>query len=1103
MKRSDPHRIPRTCTVLGRSTQRLGALAAIAILVATAGFAGESWANCAVRSGNPERTPDANLTDHGNGTITHTTTGLMWKKCPEGRTHSAGSCTGTTGNYNWQAALRRAVADNTAGNTDWRLPSRTELLSLVETGCTSPAINTTRFPNVAASAAFWTSTHAGTLAPDSAFAVRFNHGISFIATKDFLANARLVRGGTAHETYRATAPTEPAAFSFASKLSDPSPVSYDQDGNPVPRAVLSNIVNLTLSQSRNISITGGDYRIDGGAWTSAPPGAPGTITSGTRSLQLRVNAPYTTPGSASATVNVNGRTANFLVTTGTAPPDNIPDPFLFTDQTGVSAGAQVVSDPISITGTNQATDIAISGGEYEINGSGTWSSATGVGTLPAGATIRVRHTASASWGGGTANTLLTLGPAGSTVFDTFTSTTAARDIAPAPIAFSPNNPKTGVDLDSWVESDAITVSGINDAIDISVAGTAGRQSEYQIGTNGWTAVAGTVTNGQTVTVRHRSGTGYLNSANDTVQTTLTIGAGGAAQSATFTSKTVALDTEPASYSFTPVTGVTRSALNVTSNLAQITGINGPATIALVSPADASHQFQIVESSDGINPTSVVRDWGTASTTISNGQWVRVKHTAHASYSTSVSTSLTIGSPAVVRTFTSTTEAAPNDTTPDAFNFGSARTGVTRSLEQISSPVMYISGVSPATNITVSFKANSDATSAFRVNGGSWITYPNTGVVQLGQGIEVKHNASGSFNTSVATTLIIGGVEGGPFTTTTELQDIVPEPFNLGTKTDQGLNALIESDAFQITGINDAASVAIKSGSAAETAYQVSGDASWYTSGKTISNNQTIKVRHRSANSSQGTTTSTILIGGLEGGPFTVTTADILPSAFSGTKTGVTASSTVTFDTPVVTIAGMSSTIGSPVSVKAGSATGTTFSITGSYTYTDVTSGFVRNGDTLTVKHTAASGSNATAVSTIVIGGAGGTEGVFTSTTAACSNTAWSNVGSGTVFGSTTSDKGISCTTTAKLLTGICSSTSNLTFTRTTTSGTNRITYSIDGGTNWISTATNTVGPSNSIMMRFLKEDSVDTYTGTITINGVQKTWTHRTVNTQNLACIPP
>ena len=90
--------------------------------------------------------PDADYTDHADGTVTHVPTGLMWKRCAEGQSWTGSTCTGTESYHTWAQALTQAGASSFAGHGDWRLPNYKELLSLVEECRNDPAINDTVFP---------------------------------------------------------------------------------------------------------------------------------------------------------------------------------------------------------------------------------------------------------------------------------------------------------------------------------------------------------------------------------------------------------------------------------------------------------------------------------------------------------------------------------------------------------------------------------------------------------------------------------------------------------------------------------------------------------------------------------------------------------------------------------------------------------------------------------------------------------------------------------------------------------------------------------------------------------------------------------------------
>ena len=99
-----------------------------------------------------ETTPSTQFIVHGDGTITDTSTALMWKQCLEGL--DGLTCqTGLMTETDWAGALSIPQTTNNnggfAGYADWRLPNVAELVSLVEEQCSSPAINASIFPNTA------------------------------------------------------------------------------------------------------------------------------------------------------------------------------------------------------------------------------------------------------------------------------------------------------------------------------------------------------------------------------------------------------------------------------------------------------------------------------------------------------------------------------------------------------------------------------------------------------------------------------------------------------------------------------------------------------------------------------------------------------------------------------------------------------------------------------------------------------------------------------------------------------------------------------------------------------------------------------------------
>jgi len=141
-------------------------------------------------------TPTADFVVHGNGTVTHTRTGLMWKQCSEGLS-GAGCTTGTAARYSWQAALQLAETLNARAGfatfNDWRVPNQKELKSIVERQCDTPSINAAIFPATVSSGYWSASPYAGVAT--SAWGVNFGNGSGGASSKSGSNYVRLVRGG--------------------------------------------------------------------------------------------------------------------------------------------------------------------------------------------------------------------------------------------------------------------------------------------------------------------------------------------------------------------------------------------------------------------------------------------------------------------------------------------------------------------------------------------------------------------------------------------------------------------------------------------------------------------------------------------------------------------------------------------------------------------------------------------------------------------------------------------------------------------------------------------------------------------------------------------
>jgi hypothetical protein len=108
-------------------------------------------------------------------------TGLEWQTVP------------FANSIKWKDADEACKALRLGGHDDWRLPTRAELLTLVDDTKHDPAIDTEAFPSTP-SAWFWTSTpYAGD--PDAyAWVVYFGYGYSGISYRGLSYRVRAVRG---------------------------------------------------------------------------------------------------------------------------------------------------------------------------------------------------------------------------------------------------------------------------------------------------------------------------------------------------------------------------------------------------------------------------------------------------------------------------------------------------------------------------------------------------------------------------------------------------------------------------------------------------------------------------------------------------------------------------------------------------------------------------------------------------------------------------------------------------------------------------------------------------------------------------------------------
>lgn len=209
-----------------------------------------------------------------------------------------------------------------------------------------------------------------------------------------------------------TSDTTPDAFSFT----------------PAANVALSTVSTSNtitvggINAASAISVTGGEYSINGGAWTSAS----GTVTSG-QTVAVRRTSSASNSTAATVTLTIGGISATYTVTTLEAvQSDTTPNAFSFSHVTGAGLSETYTSNPITVTGITAAAGISISNGEYRIN-NGSWTSVSGL--VSNADTVSVRRSSSGS-NSTTVSTALNIGG----VAATFSITTVAGSVEPVGIA---------------------------------------------------------------------------------------------------------------------------------------------------------------------------------------------------------------------------------------------------------------------------------------------------------------------------------------------------------------------------------------------------------------------------------------------------------------------------------------------------------------------------------------------------------------------------------------------------------------------------------------------------------------------------------------------
>ena len=329
----------------------------------------------------------AAFTDNGDGTITDSTTGLVWDKCSRGQvwdnTTPPGTCTGAASTHSWAAALAEATVANAAshrGQAGWRLPNHTELESLVKIDAHSPAIDDTYFP-ATPSNWYWTST-TNAPNPANAWSVLFDDGDANASYKTNTFHVRLVRSGQWFGAWDALTPAVNGACGGdhgVAVLAAPS-------ASLCSAGVTGSVTSAAAAFTWSCAGTGGGST----AACSAPrqynvtptAGAGGSISPGTaQAVTYNASTSFTvTPSSGygiSTVSGCGGSLAGNTYTTGAVTTNctvsasfSLLPPSTYPIHIAASAGGSVVCSPNPVPHGSNATCTATASSGYRFTGWG-------------------------------------------------------------------------------------------------------------------------------------------------------------------------------------------------------------------------------------------------------------------------------------------------------------------------------------------------------------------------------------------------------------------------------------------------------------------------------------------------------------------------------------------------------------------------------------------------------------------------------------------------------------------------------------------------------------------------------------------------------------
>jgi len=454
------------------------------------------------------------------------------------------------------------------------------------------------------------------------------------------------------------------------------------------------------------------------------------------------------------TIGTNsGNEVTFTTTTRAA--DTIPNALSFAAQTDVEPGQVIQSNVMTVGGFDGTLTVSVSNGELQLN-NGNWAT---TGAINSGDTLRLRHTSPADFETAITTTVNINGTQAS-----FSSTTRARDIIPNTIGF---NAASDVEPSTPVESNEITLAGFDGTLSLSANNGA------ILIVNDTSSAAGAsvnVSSGDRVKVRLTSASSF----GGQTSTVVTLGN----KQAVFAITVREQDSTPDAVTFTSLSDANPGDTQ-TSNSITLSGFEG------------NQSFTVSDGEAQINSSG---SWLTSGT-ISDGDTLKLRHTASSDFNTRTVTRMTVAG-AAFADFSSTTRE--RDVTPDAMAFTSLNDQDTATA--VTSNAVTADGFEGSLTASVS-------NGEMQVGSDAWTT---SATIQPGDTLRLRQTTATDYETNKITSLLVGD-ESYTFTTTTKVQDTTPDTFTFNDVSDVEPNTLQTSNAVTLAGFDGPLTLSVRGG----------------------------------------------------------------------------------------------------------------------------------------------------------------------------------------------------------------------------------------------------------------------------------------------------